>query len=178
MLVKRTIILILGVLLGLIFALAVLPAQAAGNPVVEKVHGNTRMTVPLSVFNPDLEGDAEMRRLHYQMKKRADGTVTGRYDYELAVQGNVSTASGDVICFKVDGNRAWIGVTVDESSNPDQVGQYAWWQVADNSGSGAGQADRSTFLGFGSLQATIDYCEGPAPRFIFDIDQGNVSVND
>lgn len=176
--IRKGYMLLAGTLLLLIFGLVVLPVNAAGNPVVQKVQGNTRMTVPLSVFNPDLEGEAEMRRLHYQMQKRADGSVTGRYDYELAVRGNVSTASGDVICFKAEGNRAWIGVTVTESSNPSQIGQYAWWQVADNSGSGQGQADRSTFLGFGSLQATLDYCEGPAPNFIFDIDQGNVSVND
>lgn len=157
-------------------ALIVLPVQAGGNRVVEKVHGNTRMTVPLSVFDPDLEGDAEMRRLHYQMKKLADGTVSGVYDYELAVQGIVDTASGRIICFKVENNRAWIGATVDESSDPDLLGLYSWWQVADNRGSG--QADRTTFLGFGSLQATLDYCEGPAPNFIFDIDQGNVVVKD
>lgn len=169
--------LLMGGCLLLVLFLVALPALAAGNPVGDNVHGNTRMTVPLSVFNPDLEGDAEMRRLHYHMNRRADGSVSGDYDYNLAVQGNVTTASGEIICFKVDGNRAWIGATVDASSNPNLVGQYSWWQVADNGGSG-GQADRSTFLGFGSLQATLDYCEGPAPNFIFDIDQGNVSVKD
>ena len=105
---KKEFVLVGGLLL-LILTLAALPVQAAGNPVVEKVHGNTRMTVPLSVFNPELEGEAEMRRLHYNMRKRADGSVTGRYDYDLSVRGNVTTASGDVICFKVEDNRAWIG---------------------------------------------------------------------
>lgn len=175
---KKSILLIASGFLLLIFAFAVLPVQAAGNPVVQRVRGNTRLTVPLSVFNPDLEGDAEMLRLRYRMKKRADGSVSGNYHYKLAVQGNLTTASGEVICFKVEGNRAWIGTTVDESNNPDLIGQYGWWQVADNSGSGPGQADRTTFLGFGSLQETLDYCEGPAPRFIFDIDRGNVSVKD
>lgn len=175
---KKGFVLLIGSFLLFALMLAAYPAQAAGNRVIENVHGNTRMTVPLSVFNPELEGIAEMRRLHYTMQKRADGSVRGSYDYNLAVRGNVTTASGDVICFKVEGNRAWIGATVDESSNPDLVGQYSWWQVADNSGSGQGQADRTTFLGFGSLQATLDYCEGPAPNFIFDIDQGNVAVND
>jgi hypothetical protein len=158
----------------LLFALAILPVQAGGNQVVEIVNGHTRMTVPLSVFDPNLEGDAVMRRLNYHMNKRVDGTVTGQYDYELAVQGVVDTVSGHIICFKAEDNRAWIGATVDESSDPDVIGLFSWWQVADNSGSG--QADRTTFLGFGSLEATLDYCEGPAPNFIFDIDEGNVLV--
>ena len=173
---KKVFLLLASSLTLLLFALFILPVQAGGNQVVEIVNGHTRMTVPLSVFNPDLEGDAEMRRLHYHMNKRADGTVTGQYDYELAVQGIVDTAAGSIICFKAEGNRAWVGATVDESSDPTLVGQYSWWQVADNSGSG--QADRTTFLGFGSLQATLDYCEGPAPNFIFDIDEGNVLVAD
>lgn len=161
----------------LVLILVALPVQAGGNPVIQKVHGNTRMTVPLSVFNPNLEGDAEMRRLHYQMQKRDDGSVSGRYEYDLAVQGNVTTADGEIICFKAEDNRAWIGATVENSSNPNLIGQYSWWQVADNSGSG-GLADRTTFLGFGTLQETLNYCEGPAPNFIFDIDQGNVSVKE
>ena len=173
---KKGFMLLASSLLLLVFALAIFPVNASENRVVEVVNGHTRMTVPLSVFDPDLEGDAEMRRLNYHMNKRADGTVTGEYDYELVVQGDLSTASGHIICFKAEGNRAWIGATVDETNDPGVEGLFSWWQVADNSGSG--NADRTTFLGFGSLEETLDYCEGPDPNFIFDIDQGNVLVAD
>ena len=173
---KKGFMLLSSSLLLLVLALAIFPVHASGNRVVEIVNGHTRMTVPLSVFNPDLEGDAEMRRLNYHMNKRADGTVTGEYDYELVVQGVLSTVSGHIICFKAEGNRAWIGATVDETNDPTVEGLFSWWQVADNSGSG--NADRTTFLGFGSLEETFDYCEGPDPNFIFDIDQGNVLVKD
>jgi len=173
---KKRFMLLASSLLLLVLALVILPVHASGKRVVEVVNGQTRMTVPLSVFDPDLEGDAEMRRLNYHMIKRTDGTVRGEYDYELAVQGDLSTVSGHIICFKVEGNRAWIGATVDETTDPSVEGLFSWWQVAGNSGSG--NADRTTFLGFGSLEETFDYCEGPDPNFIFDIDQGNVLVAD
>lgn len=173
---KKGFILLASSFLMMVLAITILPVQASGNQAVEIVNGHTRMTIPLSVFNPDLEGDAEMRRLNYHMNKSSDGTVTGQYDYELAVQGIADTVSGHIICFKTEGDRAWIGATVDASTDPTVVGLYSWWQVVDNSGSG--NADQTTFLGFGSLEATYAYCQGPEPNFIFGIDEGNVLVTD
>jgi hypothetical protein len=160
------------------FVLGALPALAAGNGIVESVTGSTRMTVPLSVFNPDLEGDAEMRTLSYNALRHGNGNVSGQYQYYVAVQGDADTVHGSVICFKVEGNRAWIGATVDHTSDPTIVGLFSWWQVEDNGQGAQAQPDRTTFLGFGTLAETIDYCEGPDPNFIFDIDHGNIQVRD
>ena len=168
----------LTMLMALIILLAALPALAAGNGIVESVTGSSHMTVPLSVFDPSLEGDAEMRTLSYNALRHANGDVKGQYQYYVAVQGVADTVHGTVICFKVEGNRAWIGATVDKTTDPTIVGLYSWWQVEDNGQGAKAPADRTTFLGFGTLAQTIEYCEGPDPNFIFDIDHGNIQVRD
>lgn len=169
---KEAVLLVCSMVL-LVLAVTVIPARAS-NPFTAMVHGNSRMTVPLSVFDPDLEGEAEMVRLHYNLKLRDDGTVTGNYEYILAILGTVDTVRGSAFCLKAEGNRAWIGATVDETTDPTLEGLFSWWQVEDQNGPG----DKTTFLGFGTLQETIDYCQGPNPNFIFEIDQGNIKVLD
>lgn len=165
-------------LCALVFALGALPALAAADGVVESVTGSSRMTVPLSVFDPSLQGDAEMRTLSYNALRHADGDVSGQYQYYVAVQGVADTVHGSVICFKVEGNRAWIGATVDHTTDPTVEGLFSWWQVQDNGQGAQASPDRTTFLGFGTLAETIAYCEGPDPNFIFDIDHGNIQVRD
>lgn len=164
-------------LLGaLAFALGVLPTEAAGNGIVESVTGSTHMTVPFSEFVPGAEGEVVMRTLSYNALRHADGSVSGQYEYQVDVLGDDSAVHGSIICFKAQGNRAWIGATVDHTDDPTVEGLFSWWQVEDN-GQGANSApDKTTFLGFGTLQETLDYCEGPEPNFIFDIDHGNVQV--
>lgn len=156
----------------LILSLVTITAVSA-NGITERVRGHTYMVVPLSEFNPDLEGEAVMRELVYEAYKTANGHVGGHYSYTLAVFGRVDEVSGSVICLKTEGNRAWIGTNIESTNNPNLEGQYGWWQVEDNGGHG----DRTTFLGFGTLEATIDYCEGPAPNFIFPIDRGGIQVD-
>lgn len=160
------------------FISGALPTWASGNSLVESVTGSSHMTVPLSVFVPGLEGDAEMRTLSYNARRHADGSVSGQYEYQLVVQGVHDSYHGTIICFKVEDNRAWIGATVDTTSDPTVEGLYSWWQVEDNGQSSGDSPDRSTFLGFGTLAETIEYCEGPAPNFIFDIDHGDLQVRD
>ncbi len=159
-------------ILACIFSLAIISTVSA-NQNTERVRGHTYMVVPLSEFNPVLEGEAVMRELKYDAYKHADGTVGGHYSYTLAVFGRVDEISGSVICLKTEGNRAWIGTNVESTNNPDREGLYGWWQVEDNGGAG----DRTTFIGFGSLEATFDYCEGPDPNFIFSVDRGGVQVD-
>lgn len=168
---NKRLILLLG---GLAALLLTITAVYADGGVVERVRGRTFMVVPLSEFNPDLEGEAIMHDLDYEAYKLADGTVGGHYSYTLEVFGRVDEISGSVICLKTDGNRAWIGTNVEETNNPDREGVYGWWQVEDNGFAN----DRTTFLGFGSLEATIEYCEGPDPNFIFSVDRGDVKVDD
>jgi len=174
---KRMILLLAAMTTLLLLASASLvAADASRNRTVAVVNGRTQMSVPLSEFGLDLEGNADMDKLFYQAQLKADGSVSGHYFYQITLLGTTTTYSGRMYCLKVDGNRAWIGATVDKSSNPDRVGLYSWWQVEDNARNSAD--DRSTFVGFGTEQETIDYCEGPAPNFIFEIDRGNVAVVD
>ena len=139
------------------------------------VIGITSMSIPLTEFGLDLEGNADMDELSYQIRQNGDGSLTGDYYYQVSFLGSTNSYSGEVICMKVDGDRAWIGATVDESTNPDRLGTYSWWQVKDNHATG--DAHRSTFVGFGTLEETYAYCEGPAANFIFDVQRGNVRVN-
>ncbi|MDX1687279.1 MAG: hypothetical protein R3248_04785 [Candidatus Promineifilaceae bacterium] len=180
MLKKRVAILVFVscLLAAFAFVLGTLPTEAAGTGIVESVTGSTHMTVPLSVFDPSLEGDAVMRTLSYNALRHADGRVSGQYEYQLVVQGEDDFFHGTIICFKAEGNRAWIGATVDSTSVPPLEGLYSWWQVEDNGQGANASPDRTTFLGFGSLAETIEYCEGPAPRFIFEIEGGDVQVRD
>ena len=119
-----------------------------------------------------------MQELTYHFREEADGRLHGEYVYRLRVRDDFTSYAGTIFCLKVDGDRAWIGATVDETDNPAREGQYAWWQIADNGHGGPNSPDMTTFLGFGSLEATIAYCEGPDPNFIFQIQGGNITVNE
>ncbi|WP_420627948.1 hypothetical protein [Candidatus Leptofilum sp.] len=139
------------------------------------VVGVTSMSIPLTEFGLDLEGNADMDELSYAIRRRGDGSLSGHYFYQVSFLGTTNSYSGEVVCLKVEGDRAWVGATVDESTNPDRLGTYSWWQVKDNQDNSS--ASRSTFVGFGTLEETIDYCEGPDPNFIFDVQRGNIRVN-
>lgn len=139
------------------------------------VVGITYTSVPLTEFGLDLEGNADMDELSYAIRQNANGSLSGSYFYQVSFLGSTNSYSGEVVCLKVDGDRAWIGATVDESTNPDRLGTYSWWQVKSNQDNP--DAPRSTFVGFGTLEETIAYCEGPEPNFIFDMLRGNIRVN-
>jgi hypothetical protein len=155
---------------------AAAPAAGArlGGAVVASVYGRTYVLLGPSIFGVTVQQDP----LTYHVVKLADGTVHGGWRYDYWQSGQQTTFSGPVTCMSVNGNRAWIGGPVTASSDPTQVGQGAWWQVADN---GTGRhpvvPDRTTFVGFGTMQQTIDYCNGePGPHFIFDVQLGGVRV--
>lgn len=139
------------------------------------VVGITHMSIPLTEFGIDVEGNADMDELSYAIRRNGNGALFGHYFYQVSFLGTTNSYSGEVVCLKVEGDRAWIGATVDESTNPDRVGSYSWWQVKDNQDSA--DAPRSTFVGFGTLAETIAYCEGPDPNLIFDVQRGNIRVN-
>jgi hypothetical protein len=161
----------------------VAPATAAagsgardGSSAVAQVYGRTYVLLGPSVFGVTVQQDP----LSYQAVILADGTVHGQWRYDYWESGQQTTFSGPVTCMSVSGNRAWIGGPVTASSDPTQVGQGAWWQVADN---GTGRhpvvPDQTTFVGFGTMAQTVAYCEGePAPHFIFDVQLGGVQVQE
>ena len=139
-----------------------------------QVDGQTYVLLGPSVFGVTVQQDP----LEYHAALFADGTVRGTWRYDYWEAGKETTFSGRVTCLSVSGNRAWIGGPITQSSDPTQVGQGAWWQVADN---GEGRhpvtPDRTTFAGIGTMTQTTDYCAAePEPHFIFDVQLGGVSV--
>src|SRR5260370_23880162 len=96
--------------------------------VVARVAGHTYVLLGPSVFGVTVQQDP----LAYHAASLADGTVRGHWRYDLWQAGQETTFSGPVTCLSVNGNRAWIGGVIAESSDPNQAGMGAWWQVADN----------------------------------------------
>jgi hypothetical protein len=120
----------------------------------------------------------ELQNFGFNAELNRDGSAHGWYTYRDVEDGTPFTANGPVTCLTVIGNDAWIGGTIEQSNDPTIVGLGAWWHVTDN-GEGAGSPpDITTFLGVGSLTATIAFCaDHPAYRFPFPIDGGNIQVN-
>ncbi len=170
---KELLLLAVLLLASLLMVTAVLANDREVEPAT--VVGITHMSIPLTEFGFDLEGNADMDELSYAIRRQGNGTLSGHYFYQVSFLGSTNSYSGEVVCLKVDGDRAWIGATVDESTNPDRVGSYSWWQIKDNQDND--NPPRSTFVGFGTLEETIAYCEGPDPNFIFDVQRGNIRVN-
>lgn len=151
-------------------------AAAPASPVIAEVDGHTYVLLGPSVFGVTVQQDP----LAYHAVRLADGSAQGGWSYDLWQAGQLTTYSGPVTCMSVSGNRAWIGGPITASSDPTQVGMWAWWQVADN---GTGRhpvvPDQTTFVGIGTQAQTIAYCTGePAPHFIFDVQLGDVSVQE
>jgi len=142
--------------------------------VLARVDGRTYVLLGPSVFGVTVQQDP----LDYRATKFAGGTVRGSWHYDYWEAGQETTFGGTVTCLSVSGNRAWVGGQVTESSDPAQVGAGAWWQIADNgTGPHPVTPDRTTFIGFGTMEQTLAYCAGePDPHFIFDVQLGGVRV--
>ena len=158
---------------GTITTAAAQPIGGSRGPRAE-VNGRTYVLLGPSVFGVTVQQDP----LEYHATLFADGSVHGTWRYDYWEAGQETTFSGQVTCLSVSGNRAWVGGPITQSSDPTQVGQGAWWQVADNgSGRHPVTPDRTTFAGIGTMTQTTDYCaDQPDPHFIFDVQLGGVSV--
>jgi hypothetical protein len=147
---------------GIVAALAV-PAVAggAGSPVVASAHGGVQWTIPL----PNAFGvEVQNRTLSFNARKLADGTVSGRFEYQQVVEGEAFVFNVDVTCLNVyDGRRAKLGGRIAVSNDPTlPPGTFAWFQVFDE-GEGEGAApDRSSLIGFGGEAANEAFCNSPA----------------
>jgi hypothetical protein len=128
------------------------PQFAAGG-VQEKVTGGGQFVHP--VFGTVA--------FSFNAIRHADGSVSGHFQQNQFDVG--ASYKGKVTCFAVDlvNNRAWIAGDLTKSNDPSpvtEIGDDAWFRVLDL-GQGAGEPDRSTFLGFEGSAGIItseEYC--------------------
>jgi hypothetical protein len=164
------------VLVGMVCALAVPAALAAGGEPVASANGGVHWTIPL----PNAFGvEVVNQPLAFIARKYADGTVSGQFEYHQLVEGTSFNFNVDVTCMNVyDGNRAKIGGVVEQSNDATvPAGTFAWFQVFDNGEGPDAPLDRSSLIGFGNEAANEAFCNSPnLPRFgPWDV-QGNVQV--
>ena len=102
------------------------PAFSRGRgPVVESVTG----------FGLFTQG-GEPTTFSFTARRYADGSVEG--EWERQNRSSDLRGHGDVTCFTISGNRAWIGGIIEQfsPSDPPRVGLEVVWRVVDN-GQGA-----------------------------------------
>jgi len=164
------------VLVGMVCALAVPAALAAGGEPVASANGGVHWTIPL----PNAFGVEVINQpLAFNARKYADGSVSGHFEYHQLVEGTSFNFNVHVTCMNVyDGNRAKIGGVVEQSNDATvPAGTFAWFQVFDNGEGPDAPLDRSSLIGFGNEAANEAFCNSPnLPRFgPWDV-QGNVQV--
>ena len=119
----------------------------------------------------------ELQHFSFAAVAAQDGDATGAFSYRELDDGAPFTAEGHVMCITVVGRDAWVGAVIDQSNDPTVVGLGGWWHVTDNGDGPGDPADITTFLGIGSIDATVKYCaDHPAYRHPFPIDGGSILV--
>lgn len=166
----------LAVAMTVMFLLVGLFANTAqANSVVASASGNSQFEIH-DMFGFEL---IDVRTFAFNVQKRADGTVTGRYEHRSFDDGEQFYVRGPLTCLNVDGGRAWVGGIIEDSSLPPVIGWEMWFQVEDN-GQGAGDPpDWSTLVGASPAAGSAqEYCDdAPDVNFPFNIEHGNIRVD-
>ncbi len=142
------------------------PNLAVARGVVESVSG-------LGLYT---DGGAK-RTWSFTAVKHADGTVRGEFEGLNRSLGTGTHGHGDVICFTIVGNEAWLGGVIEQNpSNPNRVGLEFGWRVVDNGQGGGAPPDQITrTLRIG--EPGTDFCEStPDVGFLHDLEAGNIQV--
>jgi hypothetical protein len=156
---------------------------ATGADVVASASGGVKYTLDGFDFDGDGVVDPLDQQLNFTAQKRADGTVKGQILYVQKVFGETFRFKGDVSCINVyDGNRVKFGGPITQSNDATvPVGVFMWFHSLDN-GEGAGAPpDQTTGFGLGDNAANEAFCNSaalPNPRFLTDVSDGNLQVED
>jgi len=162
----------------------------SAGPVVESASGGYHFTTDPSFFGIPIDN-----RVSFTASRSADGSVSGRFNYEQSALGDRFIFKGSVTCFEIydtpvlqdwpdipamTGNRAKWGGLIEHSNDPTlPAGGFIWFQSIDN-GEGAGAPpDLSTLSGFGDEAANEEFCAAatvPNPDFGPHPVTGNVQV--
>ena len=147
-------------------------AAAEGDGVVASASGGWHMTGTAagSTF--------EIQPFTFNVRLYADGTAEGRFNYTQVRDGASLTVKGSLDCAVIEGNQAWVGGVIEESSRESLVGLDMWFQVQDNGEPGADETpDMSSTIGAGGPGTGEQYCvDHPPVRFPFFLDGGNLQV--
>ena len=161
--------------------LAVAPEQAAltadAGPLRLTGSGHHSRTVA---------GETELTTFSFAAVRNADGSATGRYQYDFRASG--FAVYGTVTCLTTDGSQAWVGGVVDRvvTDDPDfaalLLGVDMWWRSKDlGEGSTAAAADSTTGLGFKFATTTItaaSWCQNqPQSLVMRAVENGNIQLN-
>lgn len=119
----------------------------------------------------------DIRPFTFNVRIYADGSVRGRFNYTQVRDGGAPlTVKGSLDCAVIEGNQAWVGGVIEESSRESLVGLDMWFQVQDH-GEGSASPDMSSTIGAGGPGTGEQYCvDHPPVRFPFFLDTGNLQV--
>ena len=114
----------------------------------------------------------------FTARRYEDGSVKGEWERQNRSGG--FRAHGDVTCFTIVGNLAYIGGIIEQfPSDPGRVGNEAVWFVVDN-GQGANAPPDliSQARGPGQVgrSSASDFCSRPRAIFTRQVEAGNISV--
>lgn len=147
-------------------------ASGQGDGVVASASGGWSMSGAAagSVF--------EVGPFTFNVRIYADGSVDGRFNYTQVRDGTELTVRGSLDCAVIEGNRAWVGGVIEESSRESLIGLDMWFQVQDNGEPGDDATpDMSSTIGAGAPGTGDQYCvDHPPVRFPFFLDAGNLQV--
>jgi hypothetical protein len=155
-------------------AVALMAAGAAAAGGSPEAHGNVGLVVH-DVFGLQT---LELKQFEFTARNYGSGNAAlGHFVYREVDDGAPTDAHGPVWCMTVIGHDAWIGGTIERSSDPTLLGLGAWWHVVDNGHGKDAAPDVTTFMGAGSIQATQDFCDNHPPfRHPFDVQRGDVEL--
>jgi hypothetical protein len=115
----------------------------------------------------------------FHARVKGDGTVDGKFKYLEIDDGTPFSTEGTLSCLTVIGNEAWIGGTIERSSDPTYASVGTWRHVVDNGEGDNAQPDITTFEGTGTAADTQAFCDThPAFKHPFAIQEGNIQVRD
>lgn len=148
-------------------------AEGGENGVVASASGGWHMsgTAAGSTF--------EIQPFTFTVRIHADGSVDGRFNYTQVRDGGAPlVVKGSLDCAVIEGNRAWVGGVIEDSSRESLIGLDMWFQVQDNGEPGAdGTPDMSSTIGAGGPGTGEQYCvDHPPVRFPFFLAGGNLQV--
>ena len=120
----------------------------------------------------------EIQPFTFNVRIYADGSVEGRFNYtQVRDGGEPLVVKGSLDCAVIQGNQAWVGGVIEESSRPSLLGLDMWFQVQDNGEPGSDETRTCRRRWVPAARHGRPVLRRPPPvRFPFFLDGGNLQV--